>query len=200
MEDQPTARNCWAPETWYDATREEYLILWATTIPGRFPDTDASGDDGFNHRVYATTTTDFQTFTPTRLFYDPGFEVIDATLVQDGERLLMFVKNETLRPNVAKYVYLTTAPSPDGPWSPPGPPITEAFREGPSVARVGGRWFLYCDFYALGLYALYTSPDLQSWTDESESLRMPEGVRHGTALWIPRTVADALDALVPAAP
>ena len=55
-----------------------------------------------NNRIYATTTTDFGTFTPTRLLYDGGFNVIDATLAENGREWLMFVKNETLTPRPEK--------------------------------------------------------------------------------------------------
>ena len=37
MEHEPAARNCWAPELVYDPAQRQYIIFWATTIPGRFP-------------------------------------------------------------------------------------------------------------------------------------------------------------------
>jgi hypothetical protein len=35
----------------------------------------------YNHRTYATATKDFRSFTPTRLFFDGSFNVIDATML-----------------------------------------------------------------------------------------------------------------------
>lgn len=64
MSDEPTARNAWAPEAVWDSEHKEWIVFWSTTIPGRFPDTEASGDNGFNHRVYAMTTKDWETFSP----------------------------------------------------------------------------------------------------------------------------------------
>ena len=60
------------------------MIFWASTIPGRFPQTAGSSEEKYNHRIYGTTTKDFVTFTPTTLFYDPGFSVIDATFLDTG--------------------------------------------------------------------------------------------------------------------
>ena len=60
MEHEPEARNCWAPELYYDDREERYMIYWSTTIPGRFPDSDSTGDNGYNHRIYYTTTEDFR--------------------------------------------------------------------------------------------------------------------------------------------
>src|SRR5262249_9650795 len=62
MQDEPTARNAWAPEAVWDAANKEWIVFWSTTIPGRFPTTEAEGDSGYNHRVYSMTTKDWQTF------------------------------------------------------------------------------------------------------------------------------------------
>lgn len=105
MKDEPTARNCWAPEIFYDKKMKNYLIYWSTTIPGRFKEGETTGDDGYNHRLYYTTTKDlptgqagFKTFTKTRLLYDKGFSVIDATIQKDGNQYVMFFKDETRTP------------------------------------------------------------------------------------------------------
>ena len=84
MADEPAAMNCWAPEIFYDDQKKQYLIFWATTIPGRFPATETSGDNGLNHRIYYVTTNDFTSYSKTALLYDGGFNVIDATIVKSG--------------------------------------------------------------------------------------------------------------------
>ena len=38
MEHEPTTVNVWAPELFYDEPNEQFIIIWASTIPGRFPD------------------------------------------------------------------------------------------------------------------------------------------------------------------
>ncbi len=115
MEHEPHAMNCWAPEVVYDAAKQKYVIFWSTTIPGRFPQTDGGGDDKYNHRVYATTTNDFKTFTPTRLMYDGGFNVIDATMLHAESKHYLIVKDETLKP-VKKNLRLAVGDSPEGPF------------------------------------------------------------------------------------
>src|SRR5829696_2001946 len=39
MEQEKEARNCWAPEITYDEPHQQYVIYWAATITGRFPET-----------------------------------------------------------------------------------------------------------------------------------------------------------------
>jgi sucrose-6-phosphate hydrolase SacC (GH32 family) len=90
MAHEPTARNCWAPQIFYDDTQQLYMIYWATTIPGRYPETENAGDDAYNHRIYYVTTKAFQTYSPTRLLYEQGFNVIDATVIKKGGEFVMF--------------------------------------------------------------------------------------------------------------
>ena len=52
--------NCWAPEIFYDEATKQYLIFWASTIEGRFPETAGSCESKLNHRMYYVTTKDFE--------------------------------------------------------------------------------------------------------------------------------------------
>lgn len=189
MAHEPLAMNTWAPDLFYDSVDRRYVIVWASTIPRRYPASDTSGVEGYNHRLYYTTTTDFSTFAPTALFYEPGFSVIDATIVRDGARYVMLLKNETDRPP-QKNIRLAFADRIRGPWSPPTAPITgDYWAEGPTILRVGSRWILYVDRYRDGRFAALRSRDLVAWADESQALRLPRGIRHGTAFPVPAAEA-----------
>lgn len=189
MEHEPTARNVWAPEQFYDPATGDYLIYWATTIPGRFPTGEKNGDDGYNHRMYYTTTRDFQTFAPTKLLYDPGFNCIDATIFAKDGRYAMVIKDETKNP-VAKNLRLAWADRPTGPWGPAGTPFTESWVEGPSVVRNGDWWLVYYDCYTRHRYGARRSKDLTNWEDISDQLSFPGDTRHGTVLKVPRGVVE----------
>lgn len=191
MAHEPTVRNVWAPELFYDAATSEYVILWASTIPGRYPATEKAGDDGYNHRMYCTTTKDFETFTPTRLLYDGGFNVIDATLLTTGGKYYMILKDETLNPP-AKNLRIAVADKAVGPYGPAGAPFTEGWVEGPSVIRDGDWWVVYYDCYTRHKYGARRSRDLVNWEDISDQLSFPRDTRHGTVLRVPRRVVEAL--------
>lgn len=191
MAHEPDALNCWAPELFYDEATGEYLIFWATTIPGRFPDTDGQSNEGrsprgLNHRIYSTKTRDFRTFSPTRLFYDHGFNVIDATIVRDGKRFLMFLKNETNLPfKPEKNIRMAVASRAAGPYGPPGQPIHgPVWCEGPTVVRASTSWIVIFDRYRERRMGAVRSEDLRVWEDISAQVVFPEGTRHGTALAI----------------
>lgn len=199
MEHEPDAKNCWAPELFYDQATQRYLIFWATTIPGRFPETDNQSNDGppapgNNHRMYYTTTKDFTTFTDTQLFYERGFNVIDATVIENRGQYVMFLKDETNRPfSPQKNIRMAFSTAAEGPYSFPTNAISgRDWVEGPTVIQVDTLWHLYFDRYRKQEYGVMTSPNLVTWTDESEKLRHPEEMRHGTVFKVARSVAERL--------
>jgi predicted GH43/DUF377 family glycosyl hydrolase len=184
MEHEPTALNCWAPEIFYDATTKQYLIYWATTIPGRFPKGDSTGDNKYNHRLYYVTTKDFKTFSKAAILYDKGFNVIDATIQKNGKKYAMFLKDETRNP-LQKNVRIAYSTSLTGHYSAPSAPITGKYwAEGPTVLKKGNQWIVYFDKYTEHQYGAITSTDLVHWTDISDKLVMPKGIRHGTVITI----------------
>ncbi|SDF48294.1 Glycosyl hydrolases family 43 [Massilia sp. PDC64] len=202
MAHEPTTLNAWAPEIAWDEKRGEYLIFWSSTIPGRFPESEAAGDDAgankYNHRIYATTTRDFVTFTPTRLFYDPGFSVIDATFLRTRAGDWLLVKDETRHPP-RKYLQLARAAGLQGPFEPLGAPISPAglWTEGPTALQVGDDVIVYYDAYTTKHYGALRSRDLVHWEDVTAQMHFPdEGtprrMRHGTALQVPADVLAAL--------
>jgi len=184
MEQEPTAKNCWAPEITYDAQHKQYLIYWATTIPGRFAAGETTADGGNNHRIYYVATTDFKTYTPAKVLYDKDFNVIDATVQPAGQRFLMILKDETREP-AQKNLRVAFADQATGPYSAPSAPITGKYwAEGPTAIQLGNKWLVYFDKYTEHKYGAVTSTDLEHWTDISDQIEFPKGTRHGTVLRI----------------
>ena len=192
MKNEPQARNVWAPELFYDGGRRQFMIFWASTIPGRFPAADKTGDNGYNHRIYCSVTSDFERLESAKLLYEQGFNVIDATIVQDGKRFVMVLKDETRHPP-AKNLRLAIADAPTGPYGPPSAPITGKYwAEGPTAIKLGDKWFVYFDRYTEHRYGLVTSRDLVHWDEESDKVRFPPGHRHGSVLRVSRQVLKGL--------
>ena len=193
MENEPTARNCWAPELFYDRPSKRYLIVWSTTIPGRFPQSAQSSESDYNHRMYYTATRDFQTFAPTKLFHDPGYSCIDGFLARSKDKYLLFYKDETLKPKPKKIILMGTAEKPQGPYSRPTEPITpRTWVEGPSAIKIADAWFVYFDCYREHRYGVTTSKDLETWTDLSDRLKAPPGTRHGTVFRVDGPILGGL--------
>lgn len=184
MEHEPDARNCWAPELVYDDRTKQYMIYWATTIKGKFPETQDNAENAYNHRMYYVTTKDFKTYTPAKLLYEPSFNVIDATIQRDKRQYVMFLKDETRTPP-QKNLRVAFSKTLIGPYTKAGPPITGKYwAEGPTVTKVDGQWLVYFDKYTEHTYGAVASKDLQTWADVSDKISFPKGTRHGTVLAI----------------
>jgi len=195
MEDAPAAKNVWAPELFYDAKKAQWLIFWASTIPGKFPETENSGDN--NHRIYCVTTKDFTNFSPTKLFYDGGFNVIDATILPANGKFYLVVKDETKNP-VKKHLRLAVSDNAVGPFSKAGPAFTTDWVEGPTTLEIGGEYYIYFDHYGSPkYYGAMKSSDMVHWQDISQAVSFPKGTRHGTALPVPAAVIQNLQQVVP---
>jgi len=191
MEHEPNARNCWAPEITWDPDNGQYVIYWATTITGKFPETVASGDNGLNHRIYCTTTKDFNSFTETKLFYEPGFNVIDSTIINNGGKYVMVLKDETKTPP-AKNLYVAFSDKVTGPWNKASEPFSpkDLWVEGPTCLKVGEFWYVYYDAYAKHTYGVMRTKDFKSWEDYTDKLKLPKGTRHGTTFSVSNDVLN----------
>ncbi len=182
MEHEENARNSWAPELTYDHESGTYMIYWATTIKGAYPETASSEENGYNHRIYYTTTKDFKTFSKTALLYEPGFNVIDASILYDNGRYIMFLKDETRVP-AAKNIRIAYSDNLTGPYSPASAPITgDYWAEGPTSLKIDDLRIVYFDKYIDKQYGGVQSTDLIHWTDISDKLDFPKGMRHGSVL------------------
>lgn len=185
MEKETDALNCWAPEITCNAATGEYMIYWATTIPGKYPATDTLGDGKYNHRMYYTLTKNFKTFTPAKVLYNGGFSIIDATIQPYAKGYVMFFKNETLKPVAQKNLHVAFSKKLNSGYGTPSPAITGNYwAEGPTALNTGKAWIVYFDKYMDGKYGAVTSTDLKTWTDISDKISFPEGTRHGTVFTI----------------
>lgn len=185
MTNEPATVNVWAPEIFYDDG--EFIIVWASTIPGRFPDKLEKHDN--NHRLYFTTTRDFTNFAPAKLFFDPGFSVIDPFIVKAGGRYVLVCKDNS-RTNLNLRVAFGTTPL--GPWENVSAPFTQKFTEGPCALKIGDDWLVYFDAYRQKIYGAVKTRDFQSFTDVTREVSFPENHKHGTALRVPREILEGL--------
>ena len=198
MAHEPEAKNCWAPEITYDDESGEFYIYWATTIPGRHSFVaDSERENGWNHRIYLTTTKDFKEFTKARKWFDPGFSAIDAAITKtpDGKRWMMVVKNENPNPPEKNIRTVFTEHLADGFPTEVSKKINFGKErvEGPAPLAVGNDIFVYYDVYGRGRYGVSVSHDGgETWEDRSKELELPHGIRHGTAFKVDAQVVENL--------
>lgn len=175
MTNEPATLNCWAPEIFRDPRTGQFLIFWASTVTNQF------GGAGQNHnRIYCTTTKDFKTFSPTKLFFDPGYGAIDATLLQDQNRFYLVFEDQTVR-----HLRVAVADRPEGPFGPPGPVIEADYAEGPMLFRPGPRIVACYHLIDADRCGALATADLTHWENISAGMFLPPGCKQGALLQVP---------------
>ena len=190
-----SAGNTWAPEAFYDAGLGAYVVFWASKI---YDNADHAGDT-YNKMMYATTR-DFVTFSTPKTWVDPGYSVIDSTMVKDGDTYYRFTKDErdnTSSTPCSKFIteeksstildlgYTFVAEC-------LGKGALNA-AEGPTIfkSNTEEKWYLYLDEFGGRGYVPFESTDLDSgvWTP-STGYNLPASPRHGTVLPITQAEYD----------
>ncbi|MEO6230542.1 MAG: glycoside hydrolase family 43 protein [Ferruginibacter sp.] len=182
MENEPTTINVWAPELFYDDEQKNYIIIWASCIPGRFD--RGIEEDSNNHRMYVTTTKDFKTFTDTKLLFDAGFSAIDAVIVKRATKDYVLVVKDNTRPE--RDIKVAFGTDPLGPYQEVSNPFSDHFTEGPSVVKVKGNWLIYFDSYQKKTYEAVSTTDFKKFENIDNLISVPEGHKHGTILTVKR--------------
>ncbi|MBN1414474.1 MAG: glycoside hydrolase family 43 protein [Bacteroidales bacterium] len=183
-----TTVNVWAPELYYEEETRDFFIVWASTIPFKFE--KGMEEEYNNHRLYYTTTKDFTTFEPARLFLDPGFSVIDAVIVKRGSKDYVLVLKDNTRPN--RNLKVMFSASPHGPWNEISEAFTGFLTEGPSVVKTGKEWLIYYDAYGEHCYMASKTKDFIAFLDVTDEISIPKGHKHGTIFKANRKILKQL--------
>jgi hypothetical protein len=188
MDHEPTTVNVWAPEIFYDDEQKRYIIIWASCIPGRFE--RGIEEDSNNHRMYYTTTTDFQKFGETKLFIDPGFSVIDAVIVKRATMDYVLVLKDNTRPE--RNIKVAFGSSPLGPWQNVSKAFTDNFTEGPTVIKVKDDWLIFYDSYRKKIYEASATKDFINFENITSKTKVPEAHKHGTIVTVKKKLVKRL--------
>lgn len=188
MKQEPTVKNVWAPELFYDKETKQFIIVWASCIPNRFE--KGVEDENNNHRLYYTTTKDFSTFSDTKLFLDPKFSAIDAEIIQrKKEDYVLVVKDNTRPERNIKVAFSNTSL---GPWENMSKPFTEKFTEGPTVAKVKKGYLIYYDVYQKKKYGASFTKNFKTFVNADSLISIPDGHKHGTVFRTNKKVLEGL--------
>ena len=173
MGDIPT-NNVWAPELFYDEEQGQFLIVWSSQIdPRSYTAADTLGTNSC-HRMWFTTTRDFETFAPAQRYYDPGFNSIDGYLLRRGPKDYVLVVKDNRKPGFSTTTFGRT------------------YSEGPCALRLGDEWIIYFDQYHPQEYGAVATRDFLTFTPIPERISVPANHKHGTIVQVSRKQLDAL--------
>jgi hypothetical protein len=175
------ATHSWAPEAFWDAGRGQYAIIYSAV--------NSSG----HNVIMVNYTTDFVTASAPRVFFDPGYDVIDGDMAVgvNGINYLYFKKDQTL-------VGARSGTLAPGSFTVFSTPVSHGGTEAPILVKsqTTGQWFLWGDTYTPnGVFYAWQSSSLASgtWTALDQRLyTQPVNSKHAGIQPISTTEYDNL--------
>ncbi|MCX3062951.1 family 43 glycosylhydrolase [Streptomyces beihaiensis] len=193
------AGNAWAPEGYWDSERGEYVVFWASKLYAA-DDPDHTGST-YNKMMYATTK-DFRTFSEAKVWDDPGYSVIDSTVIRNNGTYYRYTKDERDPSSSSPCSKFITAEKSEDLTSNSYDFVADCIGkgamdrgEGPTVfkSNTGNKWYLFIDEYGERGYVPFETTDLDSgeWTPSSD-YQLPASPRHGTVMPVTQAQYDRL--------
>jgi hypothetical protein len=184
----PGALTATSPSLYYRESKKDWLILWTSSVAA------AGAGSAPEDRIYFSTTTDFKQFTPAKLFFDPGYNVTDASLLGSGMPGLFYLvfQDERTTP-LQKRVFAAEGPSMTGPWQRISEPVTGSWAEAPAPIQVADGLLVYyhrvpnpqdVTSHDPQDYGAAFTKDMAHWNDESLRISFPNGIHHGSFIHI----------------
>jgi hypothetical protein len=195
MSHVPHTRNCWAPECFYDEEAELYRVIWSSTVG----DGENPCSEGYDHRIWGSTTQDFREYSQASLFFDPGYNVIDASVIRHNSRYLMAFKDERGENQFGtdfKAIRLCTAERACAEWTEISELITPSLTEGPTMFLRDGHIVMLYDHFMEGFFGASQSDNGVRWTSITSLMQFPPGPRHASVIEVDDAVAEPLRRLV----
>ena len=200
-----SAGNTWAPEAYWDDELDAYVVFWASKLYAD-DDPDHKGNT-YNKMLYATTK-DFRTFSEPKIWNDPGYSVIDSTVVKYKDEYYRYTKDERDPGSSSPCSKFITGEKSTSLTSTTYDFVADCIGkgamdrgEGPTVfkSNTENKWYLFIDEYGGRGYVPFETTDLASgkWTP-STNYQLPASPRHGTVLPVTQQEYDRLLAAYPA--
>jgi len=184
--------NVWAPDFYVEG--EDVFILWSSTLMKDFvpPDDPKKWTKAvWDHRLYYTSTNDFQSFAPPKKFWDPGFNAIDGTINRTDSLYYIFFKDERKE---SKKIILAESKNLFGPFINMRE-VSYRDTEGAITVSTDTALFLFYDNYHENKgYRYITTNDLRTWSDENipEKVQFNDVIRHGSIVQVTEVELESM--------
>lgn len=189
------AGNAFAPEAYWDDSIQAYVVFWAQAM-WRDP---VNRTNPGNQQMWYTTTRDFRTFAPAKVWQDPyPLSRIDTTVIKVGAQYYRFTKNEAgnAGSDIFSEKHTDLRDADLSHWTPVAPGIGRptwvanqgyegpvVFKANPGDTACPSQFYFWADRYTNGGgYQLSCSADIEApvWTPKTPRFTNTGTVRHGT--------------------
>lgn len=175
MGDNEDVANCWAPELCYDREKEAWMLFWSSSFYSK------NNENRISNRIWYCHTKDFKTYTEAKLLFDPGYQVIDASILyRDGAYHMAFKDERGHNAPGTHYaaIRMAKAKRAEGPYGEITELMTEFRSEGPLLREDGDWVYMFYDSFGTHSYRGLRSKDMKNWEDISGKMRFPEKCKH----------------------
>ncbi|MEG0240053.1 LamG-like jellyroll fold domain-containing protein [Anaerorhabdus sp.] len=183
---QMSGKRAWAPEMMYDMETDQYYIYFSDP-----------GDKELVGHIYAVNTKDFNEFSYPYSYYNPGYNVIDGTILPLDGKYWMFYKDERKAAQTIFFASTNKLSNGFGLAYDDRFIFDQKYIEGPFVTKVDDGYVLYVDYYPKGTFhvAKFTTLGKEmdfEWLDETEYNLPNEDVRHGSIIPVTQKELDKI--------
>ncbi|MFH9436840.1 family 43 glycosylhydrolase [Streptomyces rochei] len=201
------AGNTWAPEAYWDDELDAYVVFWASKL---YADDDPGHTGSTYNRMLYATTEDFRSFSEPKVWNDPGYSVIDSTVVEHEGTYYRYTKDERDPSSGSPCSKFVTAEKSTSLTDTSYDFVSDCIGrgamergEGPTVfkSNTEEKWYLFVDEYGGRGYLPFETTDLASgeWTPSTD-YQLPASPRHGTVIPVTQAEYDRLLAAYPESP
>ncbi len=174
-------------------------MFWASKV---YADDDPEHTGSTYNKMLYATTKDFRTFSEPKVWDDPGYSVIDSTVVKYRDTYYRYTKDERDPASSSPCSKFITGEKSTSLTSTSYDFVSDCIGsgsisrgEGPTVfkSNTGDKWYLFIDEYGARGYVPFETTDLDSgrWT-MSTDYQLPANPRHGTVLPVTQAEYDRL--------
>ena len=179
MNEYENILNCWAPEVFWNREKEVYQLIWSSVFAPQ-------GWDVTN-RIWTAEMSGFHEVKNVRLYFDPGYPVIDATVLTEESGYFMAFKDE--RGNNCsntdyKAIRTCRFQNTDSGFEEISDLLTGNLCEGPCLMKKDGIYYLFYDSFGDGTYRVICSEDFTCWEEITHLAEFPEQCKHMSIIQI----------------
>ena len=175
-----------SPKLFYDHSIAQYIISWAITLKGNYFQAYQEDIDD-NPRLWYSATRDFETFTPAKVFFEPGYSAQDGLIVQFRTGYALIHNDYRKRSKSLRVAFSDTSA---GPWQRVMDILPLKSCQPSAVLKTGDEIIVYANS-SESVKALVTK-DFYTWQDCSDYIFFPEGFKSGNILKADLKIVDSL--------
>ena len=184
--------NVWAPDFYQEG--DSVYIIWSSTLIEDYVPPKVKEEwwtSTWNHHLFYNSTSDFQSFSPSKRFWNPDHQVIDAALHKEKDTYYLFYK-DARKGN--KKILLATANQMLGEYE-NSIPITYEWTEGAIPVQTDTAMVMYYDNHDQNNgYRYMTSKDYINWSTEyvPGKVGFEDILRHGDIVEVDKAVLEVM--------